>query len=171
MRSIPTKCRNVAPGRGAVTELPVRKSTRVHRDPVGTRLALCQSGGSSCTDFAARRWSWPPFAIVTLAKTGIETPRDLEGRILGAPAPDGAYAQWKAFVKENGIDASKATIENVGSRCANRCWRRARSTGAGGTGSRQRDAFVELRDVSLTYGGDATGALVLQGTRPEGEAR
>ena len=56
----------------------------------------------------------PPFAIVTLAKTGIETPRDLEGRILGAPAPDGAYAQWKAFVKENGIDASKVTIKNVG---------------------------------------------------------
>ena len=56
----------------------------------------------------------PPFAIVTLAETGIETPRDLEGRILGAPAPDGAYAQWKAFVKENGIDASKVTIENVG---------------------------------------------------------
>ena len=56
----------------------------------------------------------PPFAIVTLAKTGIETPKDLEGRILGAPAPDGAYAQWKAFVKENGIDASKVTIENVG---------------------------------------------------------
>lgn len=56
----------------------------------------------------------PPFAIVTVAKTGIKTPKDLEGRILGAPAPDGAYAQWKAFVKENGIDASKVTIENVG---------------------------------------------------------
>ena len=56
----------------------------------------------------------PPFAIVTTAKTGIAKPKDLEGRILGAPAPDGAYAQWKAFVKENGIDASKVTIENVG---------------------------------------------------------
>ncbi|MEQ8816429.1 MAG: ABC transporter substrate-binding protein [Thalassobaculum sp.] len=56
----------------------------------------------------------PPFAIVTTAKTGITKPKDLEGRILGAPAPDGAYAQWKAFVKENGIDASKVTIENVG---------------------------------------------------------
>lgn len=56
----------------------------------------------------------PPFSIVTVAKTGIKTPKDLEGRILGAPAPDGAYAQWKAFVKENGIDASKVTIENVG---------------------------------------------------------
>ncbi|ETW99574.1 MAG: ABC transporter substrate-binding protein [Candidatus Entotheonella factor] len=56
----------------------------------------------------------PPFAIITLGKTGIKAPRDLEGRILGAPAPDGAYAQWKAFVKENGIDASKVKIENVG---------------------------------------------------------
>ncbi|MEQ8394662.1 ABC transporter substrate-binding protein [Thalassobaculum sp.] len=56
----------------------------------------------------------PPFAIVTVAKTGITKPKDLEGRILGAPAPDGAYAQWKAFVKENGIDASKVTINNVG---------------------------------------------------------
>ena len=56
----------------------------------------------------------PPFAIVTTAKTGITKPKDLEGRVLGAPAPDGAYAQWKAFVKENGIDAAKVKIENVG---------------------------------------------------------
>lgn len=56
----------------------------------------------------------PPFAIVSTAEKGVIEPKDLEGRILGAPAPDGAYAQWKAFVQENGIDASKVTIENVG---------------------------------------------------------
>ena len=56
----------------------------------------------------------PPFAIVTLADHGIRAPKDLEGKKLGAPAPDGAFAQWKAFVKENDIDASKVTIENVG---------------------------------------------------------
>lgn len=56
----------------------------------------------------------PPFAIATTAKTGIAKPKDLEGKVLGAPAPDGAYAQWKAFVKENGIDASKVKIENIG---------------------------------------------------------
>ena len=56
----------------------------------------------------------PPFAIATTAKTGITKPKDLEGKILGAPAPDGAFAQWKAFVKENGIDAAKVKIENVG---------------------------------------------------------
>jgi NitT/TauT family transport system substrate-binding protein len=56
----------------------------------------------------------PPFAIVSLAKSGISKPKDLEGKTLGAPAPDGAYAQWKAFVKENGVDDSKVKIENVG---------------------------------------------------------
>jgi len=56
----------------------------------------------------------PPFAIGTTAKTGIVKPKDLEGRVLGAPAADGAFAQWKAFVKENGIDESKVKIENVG---------------------------------------------------------
>ena len=56
----------------------------------------------------------PPFAIIGRKSLGVMAPKDLEGRILGAPAPDGAYAQWKAFVKANGIDASKVTIENVG---------------------------------------------------------
>jgi NitT/TauT family transport system substrate-binding protein len=56
----------------------------------------------------------PPFAIASVAKTGINKPKDLEGKVLGAPAPDGAYAQWKAFVKENKIDASKVKIENIG---------------------------------------------------------
>jgi NitT/TauT family transport system substrate-binding protein len=56
----------------------------------------------------------PPFAIATTSKTGITKPRDLEGRVLGAPAADGAFAQWKAFVKENGIDESKVKIENIG---------------------------------------------------------
>ena len=56
----------------------------------------------------------PPFSIVSIKKTGIAAPKDLEGKTLGAPAPDGAYAQWKAFVKANGIDASKVKIENIG---------------------------------------------------------
>jgi NitT/TauT family transport system substrate-binding protein len=56
----------------------------------------------------------PPFAIATTTKTGIAKPKDLEGKTLGAPAADGAFAQWKAFVKENGIDESKVKIENIG---------------------------------------------------------
>ena len=56
----------------------------------------------------------PPFAIVSLKKAGISKPKDLEGKTLGAPAADGAYAQWPAFVRKNGIDTSKVKIENVG---------------------------------------------------------
>lgn len=56
----------------------------------------------------------PAFAIITMKRTGIAGPKDLEGKILGAPAPDGAYAQWPIFVAANGIDASKVKIENVG---------------------------------------------------------
>ena len=56
----------------------------------------------------------PAFSIVTLKKTGIAKPKDLEGKVLGAPAPDGAYAQWPIFVQANKIDASKVKIENVG---------------------------------------------------------
>src|SRR5213083_2456495 len=56
----------------------------------------------------------PAFSIVGRKSRGVEKPKDLEGKILGAPAPDGAYAQWKIFVQANGIDASKVKIENVG---------------------------------------------------------
>jgi NitT/TauT family transport system substrate-binding protein len=56
----------------------------------------------------------PPFAIIGRKSLGVMSPKDLEGKTLGAPAPDGAYAQWKAFVKANSIDASKVKIENVG---------------------------------------------------------
>ncbi len=56
----------------------------------------------------------PPFAIIGRKSLGVVKPKDLEGKILGAPAPDGAYAQWKSFVKANNINASKVKIENVG---------------------------------------------------------
>ena len=56
----------------------------------------------------------PAFSIVGRKSRGVVKPKDLEGKKLGAPAPDGAYAQWKIFTQANGIDASKVTIENVG---------------------------------------------------------
>src|SRR5947209_8786329 len=56
----------------------------------------------------------PAFSIVGRKSLGVTKPKDLEGKKLGAPAPDGAYAQWKIFVQANQIDASKVTIENVG---------------------------------------------------------
>ncbi|WP_028671444.1 ABC transporter substrate-binding protein [Saccharospirillum impatiens] len=56
----------------------------------------------------------PPFAIVGRKSLGVEVPSDLEGRTLGAPATDGAFAQWPAFVQVNDLDTDQITIENVG---------------------------------------------------------
>jgi NitT/TauT family transport system substrate-binding protein len=56
----------------------------------------------------------PAFSIVSLKKNGIAKPKDLEGKVLGAPAADGAYAQWPIFVRANNIDASKVKIEDIG---------------------------------------------------------
>jgi len=56
----------------------------------------------------------PPFAVIARKSRGVARPKDLEGKKLGAPAADPAFAQWKILVQANGIDASKVTIENIG---------------------------------------------------------
>jgi NitT/TauT family transport system substrate-binding protein len=56
----------------------------------------------------------PPGAIVARKSRGITTPKDLEGKKLGAPGGDAAFAEWPIFVKTTGIDARKVTIVNVG---------------------------------------------------------
>ena len=56
----------------------------------------------------------PPFAIAGRKSLGVSKPKDLEGRILGAPPPDGAWAQFPPFASANGIDVSKVTVEPVG---------------------------------------------------------
>jgi NitT/TauT family transport system substrate-binding protein len=56
----------------------------------------------------------PPFAIVGRKSQGIEGVADLEGSVLGAPPPDGAWAQFPIFAAENDIDVSTITVEPVG---------------------------------------------------------
>lgn len=57
----------------------------------------------------------PPFSIIGRKSLGVtEDPKSVEGKKLGAPPPDGAFAQWKAFVQAADIDESKVTIESVG---------------------------------------------------------
>jgi NitT/TauT family transport system substrate-binding protein len=56
----------------------------------------------------------PAFSIITLKKNGIAKPKDLEGKVLGAPAADGAWAQWPIFVQANKIDAAKVKVDNIG---------------------------------------------------------
>jgi NitT/TauT family transport system substrate-binding protein len=55
----------------------------------------------------------PPYAIITRKSRGIEKPKDLEDKKLGAPAAEAAYAQWLLLAKVNGIDLAKVAVENV----------------------------------------------------------
>lgn len=57
----------------------------------------------------------PTFAVVGRKSLGVsEDPKSLEGKKLGAPPPDGAFAQWPAFVQAAGLDTSAITIESIG---------------------------------------------------------
>lgn len=56
----------------------------------------------------------PPFAIVGRKSLGVEAPKDLEGKILGAPPPDGAWAQFPAFASANDLAVDAITVEPVG---------------------------------------------------------
>ena len=56
----------------------------------------------------------PPFAMVGRKSLGIAAPGDIVGKVLGAPPPDGAWAQFPIFAAANGIDMAKVTVEPVG---------------------------------------------------------
>ena len=55
----------------------------------------------------------PPYAVIGRKSRGIASPKDLEGKTLGAPSAGGAFAEWPIFARVNGIDVSKVAIENV----------------------------------------------------------
>jgi len=56
----------------------------------------------------------PPFAIVGRKSLGIMAPADLEGKVLGAPPPDGAWAQFPIFASTTGINSDAIKVEPVG---------------------------------------------------------
>ena len=56
----------------------------------------------------------PPFAVVGRKSLGVSAPKDLEGKVLGAPPPDGAWAQFPAFASANDLDVDAITVEPVG---------------------------------------------------------
>jgi NitT/TauT family transport system substrate-binding protein len=56
----------------------------------------------------------PPYAVIGRKSRGTASPKDLEGKRLGAPTADPAYAAWPIFAKTSGIDAAKVEIVNVG---------------------------------------------------------
>src|SRR5262249_49768388 len=56
----------------------------------------------------------PPSAIVPRKRLGSATPKDLEGKKLGAPTGDGASAESPILVRAAGIDARQVAIVSIG---------------------------------------------------------
>ncbi len=57
----------------------------------------------------------PPFAIIGRKSRGIsKEPSSLTGKKFGAPAADGAFAQWPIFREVNKVDETGMKFENVG---------------------------------------------------------
>lgn len=58
-------------------------------------------------------YNTPPFAVVVKKDSPIRSPKDLEGKTVGAPANDGALKLFPAFAGLAGVDASKVHITNM----------------------------------------------------------
>jgi len=56
----------------------------------------------------------PPYAIVARKSRGLTTPKNLEGKRLGAPSGSASSAQWPLFAKLADIDPAKVKVEQVG---------------------------------------------------------
>ncbi len=53
----------------------------------------------------------PPFGAYALKSSGIKTPKDMEGKKLGAPVFDASFKLFPAFAAKTGID--KAKVQNI----------------------------------------------------------
>ena len=106
----------ISPGKGSLDAIP---KVATGAFPVGFAdinsliKFLDQNPGAPVTA-VMMVYDKPPFAVVGRKSLGISGPGDLEGSVLGAPPPDGAWAQFPSFAKANNIDIGKITVEPVG---------------------------------------------------------
>ncbi len=106
----------ISPGKGSLDAIP-KVATGAY--PVGFAdinsliKFLDQNPGAPVTG-VMMIYDKPPFAVIGRKSLGISGPDDLEGSVLGAPPPDGAWAQFPSFAKANGIDMDKITVEPLG---------------------------------------------------------
>ncbi len=54
-----------------------------------------------------------PTAAVVLADSGINSPKDLEGKSMGIPTGGAGFTQWPAFAKGCGVDADRVQVVNI----------------------------------------------------------
>ena len=106
----------ISPGKGSLDAIP---KVATGAFPVGFAdinsliKFLDQNPGAPVTA-VMMVYDKPPFAVVGRKSLGISGPSDLEGSVLGALPPDGAWAQFPSFAKANNLDMDKIKVEPVG---------------------------------------------------------
>ena len=75
-------------------------------------LVIARSKGSKVR-VVAMIYSNSPNGIKTSRKSGIRTPKDLEGKSVAVPAGDAQRVLWPALAKANGIDMNKVRLINI----------------------------------------------------------
>ncbi|MET3586044.1 NitT/TauT family transport system substrate-binding protein [Pseudorhizobium tarimense] len=104
-------------GNGSVEAIP-RVSTGTYQmgfGDINSLIKFLDEDPSQKVKAVMMVYERPTFAVVGRKSLGVtQDPKSLEGKKLGAPPPDGAFAQWKAFKDVAGIDDSNITIESIG---------------------------------------------------------
>ncbi len=104
-------------GNGSVEAIP-RVATGTYQmgfGDINSLIKFLDEDPSQKIKAAMMIYERPTFAVVGRKSLGVTgDPKSLEGKKLGAPPPDGAFAQWKAFKEVAKIDDSKIAIESIG---------------------------------------------------------
>ena len=98
-------------GSGSTAQLVATKATQFgFADGFSASFAIAKGAGIKMVAAVYRR---NPAAIVVLADSGIEKPKDLEGKTLAIPTGGAGFQQWPAFASGCHIDTSKIRIVNT----------------------------------------------------------
>lgn len=106
----------IAPGQGSLDAIP---KVATGAFPIGfadmaSVIKFLDQNPDAPVTAVMMMYDVPAFAVVGRRSLGVETPADLQGRRLGAPPPDGAWAQFPVFAAAQGLDMSTITVEPVG---------------------------------------------------------
>ncbi len=106
----------ISPGKGSLDAIPkvATGAFPVGMADINSLVRFLDQNPGAPVIAAMMIYDKPPFAIIGRKSLGVEAPKDLEGKVLGAPPPDGAWAQFPIFAKENSLDVDSITHEPVG---------------------------------------------------------
>ena len=106
----------ISPGKGSLDAIPkiATSAFPIGFADINSLVKFLDANPGAPVTAVMMVYDKPPFAVIGRASRGVDGPSSLEGKILGAPPPDGAWAQFPAFASANGLDMDKITVEPVG---------------------------------------------------------